>query len=456
MKKTLPFLAALLVLLLPGCSYFLPETNQPPKAYIDDISPEDPSVGDTVSFSGHGTDADGSIVAYRWRSSIDGELSSAQSFETADLSAGEHIIYLKVQDNQDAWSPEVRRTVNVASGPQLPAKVNEFDADPETIAEGEDATLSWQVSNSTNVSIDQGIGTVTPIGTVDVSPTETTTYTLTAIGGGATATAQVTVEVEEPELEIVFFEADEESVPSGDPVVLSWEVVGATEVRIQPMGLLVDPVGSVEVAPTGEMTHVYTLVAENDEDTVSEEVEVQSYLLMPDSFTKEIEVVLSKSGYVRDTNVEWDEYIYVGDDTNDIGIQAFITFDISELPEDAMITFVDVDFSDHDTTYGDPFGDLGCLRAYVDDFGSLDGGDYYTGTPTGALSTWCDIGELETIDDDDDYIDALEDKLGDNYFQVRLQFRDLETDGDGNNDMVRFTSSHLPVLIVDYYSYEED
>ena len=456
MKKTLPFFAVLLVLLLPGCSYFLPETNQPPKAYIDSISPADPSVGDTVSFSGHGTDADGNIVAYRWRSSMDGELSSAQSFQTADLSAGEHTIYLKVQDNNDSWSPEVRRTITVLAGPQLPAKVNKFEADPETIAEGEESTLSWQVSNSTNVSINQGIGVVTPLGTVDVSPTETTTYTLTAIGGGTTATAQITVEVEEPALDIVFFEADPESVPSGEVVTLSWKTTGATDVRILPLIGSVDPVGSVEVTPTGEQTYTFTLIAEDDEDTITEEVEVESYLLMPDSFTKVIEPILTKSGYVRDTNVEWDEYIYVGDDTNDIGIQAFITFDISDLPEDAMIKSVDVDFSDHDTTYGDPFGDLGCLRAYIDDFGTLDGGDYYSGTPSGAISTWCDIAELETIDDDDDYVEALEDRLGDNYFQIRLQFRDAETDGDGNNDMVRWTAGHLPVLVVDYYSYEED
>jgi len=456
MKKALPILAALLVLLLPGCSYFLPESNQPPKAYIDSISPDDPSSGEMVSFTGHGTDSDGNIVAYRWRSSVDGELSSSQSFETADLTPGEHIIYLKVQDNNDAWSPEVRRTINVASGAQLPAQVEEFEADPETIAEGEESTLSWHVNNATNVSIDKGIGTVTAVGSVDVSPTETTTYTLTATGGGSTATAQVTIEVEEPELEIVFFEADEDAVPSGDTVTLSWETRGATEVRLLPLIGSVDPEGSVEVTPTGEQTYTFTLIAENDDDTVTADVEVQSYLLMPDSYTKEIEVVLSKSGYVRDTGVEWDEYIYVGDDTNDIGIQAFITFDISELPEDAMITFVDVDFSDHDTTLGDPFGDLGCLRAYVDDFGTLDGSDYYTGSATGALSTWCDIGELETVDDDDDYIDALEDRLGDDYFQMRLQFRDMETDEDGQNDLVRFTSSHLPVLIVDYYSYEED
>jgi hypothetical protein len=346
----------------------------------------------------------------------------------------------------------------VLAGPQLPAKVEKFEAEPETIAEGEESTLSWQVSNSTNVSVNQGIGAVTPLGTVDVSPTETTTYTLTAIGGGTTATAQVTIEVEEPELDIVFFEADPESVESGNVVTLSWKTTGATDVRILPLIGAVDSVGSVEVTPTGDQTYTFTLIAEDDEDTVTEEIEVQSHLVqvMPDSFTKVLEPILSKSGYVRDTGVEWAEYIYVGDDNNDIGIQGFITFDISVLPEDAMIKSVDVDFSDHDTTYGDPFGDLGCLRAYVDDFGNLGGGDYFIGTPIGPVSRWCDIDELDEVTSGEDYIEPLEDRLGEDYFQIRLQFKDEETDNDGENDMVRWRAGHLPVLIVDYYSYDEE
>ena len=454
MKKVIVLLLAVLV--LPGCSYFLPVSNQPPKAYIDEISPAAPVVGDTVSFIGHGTDVDGDIVAYRWRSDRDGELGSTRSFQTDVLSAGEHVIYLKVQDNNDAWSTEVRRTITVLAGPQLPAKVDEFEADPESIEEGDDSTLTWRVSNATQVTIDNGIGAVAAIGTVDVSPDETTTYTITAKGGGATATAQVTVEVEEPELEIVFFEADKEGVPSGDPVTLSWETRGATEVRVLPIIGPVEPVGSVQVTPTGEQTYTFTLVAEDEEETVTAEVEVESYLLMPDSYTKILTPIVSKSGYVRDTGVEWDEYIYVGDDTNNIGIQGFITFDISSLPGDAMITSVEVDFSDHETTLGDPFASLGCLRAYVDDFGTLDGGDYYTGSPLDAVSRWCDIDAVETPDYDEDYIDELEDRLGDDYFQLRLQFKDAETDGDDQNDLVRWTPSHLPRLIVDYYSYEED
>jgi len=42
--------------------------NVPPTAYIDSISPNPATRGQSVSFGGHGADSDGSIAAYRWRS----------------------------------------------------------------------------------------------------------------------------------------------------------------------------------------------------------------------------------------------------------------------------------------------------------------------------------------------------------------------------------------------------
>ena len=92
MKRGLVLLL-LALLVLPGCNYLLPLANQPPRAYIDDISPSSADEGDRVSFLGHGTDADGQVVAYRWRSTIDGELSGRASFDTDDLSVGDHVIY---------------------------------------------------------------------------------------------------------------------------------------------------------------------------------------------------------------------------------------------------------------------------------------------------------------------------------------------------------------------------
>jgi peptidoglycan-associated lipoprotein len=65
---------------------------------------------------------------------------------------------------------------------------------PDTIQTGQSATLTWQTSNATDVSID-GVGAVQPSGSQQVSPTDSTTYHLTAKGAGGTqdATTRLTV-----------------------------------------------------------------------------------------------------------------------------------------------------------------------------------------------------------------------------------------------------------------------
>lgn len=82
------------------------QENQPPSAFIDSITPNPADQGETIHFSGYGSDPDGTIVAYNWRSSIDGFLSSSKSFSTSTLSAGEHIIYFKVKDDSGEWSED--------------------------------------------------------------------------------------------------------------------------------------------------------------------------------------------------------------------------------------------------------------------------------------------------------------------------------------------------------------
>jgi peptidoglycan-associated lipoprotein len=65
---------------------------------------------------------------------------------------------------------------------------------PSSIQAGQSATLTWQTSNATDVSID-GIGAVQANGSQAVSPSDSTTYHLTAKGAGGTqeATARLTV-----------------------------------------------------------------------------------------------------------------------------------------------------------------------------------------------------------------------------------------------------------------------
>ena len=78
--------------------------------------------------------------------------------------------------------------------PPPPAPTATLTANPESIDKGQSATLTWQTSNATDISID-GIGAVQPNGSQQVTPSESTTYTLTAkgAGGSQTATARVTV-----------------------------------------------------------------------------------------------------------------------------------------------------------------------------------------------------------------------------------------------------------------------
>jgi hypothetical protein len=73
----LPLLLSIAMITI-GCETFTPATpqQQAPTAYIDSISPSEVIAGDSITFIGHGTDAASTIVAHRWRSSVDGNLSS--------------------------------------------------------------------------------------------------------------------------------------------------------------------------------------------------------------------------------------------------------------------------------------------------------------------------------------------------------------------------------------------
>jgi peptidoglycan-associated lipoprotein len=78
--------------------------------------------------------------------------------------------------------------------PPAAAPTASISVSPDTIQPGQSATLTWQTSNASDVSID-GIGAVQPSGTQQVSPTDSTTYHLLAKGSGGTqeATTRLTV-----------------------------------------------------------------------------------------------------------------------------------------------------------------------------------------------------------------------------------------------------------------------
>jgi len=64
-----------------------------------------------VLFSGSGSDSDGTVVAYLWESSIDGELSTSEDYSTSELSLGRHTITFRVQDNDGLTAVRPPRAV---------------------------------------------------------------------------------------------------------------------------------------------------------------------------------------------------------------------------------------------------------------------------------------------------------------------------------------------------------
>jgi peptidoglycan-associated lipoprotein len=78
--------------------------------------------------------------------------------------------------------------------PPPPAPTASISVSPSSIQQGQSATLTWQTTNATDVSID-GIGAVQPNGSQSVSPSDSTTYHLVAKGSGGSqeATTRLTV-----------------------------------------------------------------------------------------------------------------------------------------------------------------------------------------------------------------------------------------------------------------------
>ena len=94
--------------------------------------------------------------------------------------------------------PKVEEIKPPPPPPAPAARITNFTVEPRAIQTGQSATLTWAVANATDISINNGIGSVAANGTRQVFPTSTTTYTLTASAAGGNDTRSVTVDVSAP------------------------------------------------------------------------------------------------------------------------------------------------------------------------------------------------------------------------------------------------------------------
>jgi len=90
------------------------DTNEAPTAEIVSITPNPALQGVDVTFTGQGTDTDGTIETYSWESSFDGLIGDGtNSFITSALVVGTHTITFKVRDDDGVWSEPVTRELEI-------------------------------------------------------------------------------------------------------------------------------------------------------------------------------------------------------------------------------------------------------------------------------------------------------------------------------------------------------
>jgi peptidoglycan-associated lipoprotein len=81
---------------------------------------------------------------------------------------------------------------------EAPAPTISLSLSPSAIEKGQSTVLSWNSSNATGVTINNGIGTVEASGNRTIKPLESTTYTAKASGPGGNAVAEARLTVSSP------------------------------------------------------------------------------------------------------------------------------------------------------------------------------------------------------------------------------------------------------------------
>jgi phospholipase C len=149
---------------------------------------------------------------------------------------------------------------------------------PQVVASGQTATITWQSTNATSVTIKPSIlpedtTSLDLSGSAVIVPTATTTYTAVATGAGG-VTAQTTATVN---IMTVSLNASPATINAGQSATLSWTSANATNLSIdQGINAVTAPSGSITVNPAATTT--YTITATNGAATATAQATVNAPL----------------------------------------------------------------------------------------------------------------------------------------------------------------------------------
>jgi hypothetical protein len=271
--------------------------------------------------------------------------------------------------------------------------IQTFEVTPSVINYGETSSLRWQTLNSQSVYIDNGIGNVSTTGTFPISPNTTTSYTLMArnVVGTTTARTQIIVRTQQPTQptalpstspKIIEFFADRTSILPGESAVLKWSVVEATQVILNPIGI-VNNSSEIRVFPME--TTIYVLTATSPTGSMSSGLTIKVPYVSNQVSKTEAKLILNALPAESGSLIKGTGYLdYVKQDSASVGdtplnqaSRAFLSFDISSIPANAVIEEATLDLSQYLKT-GDPsyarslWGNMGALEVYHLQYGKFD------------------------------------------------------------------------------------
>ena len=225
--------------------------------------------------------------------------------------------------------------------------------------------------------------------------------------------------------------------PADTPIPATDTPVPPTNTAVPPTNTPVPPTNTPVPTPALAVTMIVapTMVA------INTPISIIPGLTMAQ--TKDFHIDNSKSGSV--TYKRWVSHDkIVGDTASDDIAQAFLSFDISSLPSNAHITSASITIVNYDAL-GDPFGVMGCLRMYPDKYDTLDANDYRKGMLLKTKVQWCSQAELNGTTKNDSFKNTLQNSLGSNFLQYRLQFSEVESNNNNQPDMIRINTIKLTV-----------
>jgi hypothetical protein len=204
------------------------------------------------------------------------DVNPSDSLEIGPLYADAEITLVAYGSDGSQATETVYVTISAPSAPTIQASVS-----PTSVPSGGIATLTWDTTNVTSVTIDGGLGAVAQnlSGSLVVGPLYTTaTLTIVATGPGGTTTKTLTVIVQQA-APAVTLTATPNPVGSGGTVLVSWTTAGATSVTLNSGGgaLNVPLNGSSQAGPLSTpTTFVLTAVGPGGTTTKYVTVSIQT------------------------------------------------------------------------------------------------------------------------------------------------------------------------------------